>query len=159
MTLRDASGNILNKGEFEALVQQQPQPEATYRLTAPVYETYSLSGEGESNFESGRRQKFKVGTVLKRSQIDALFQSATAAPALSPASGPAVGGTTVTITGTNLGGVEGVTFGGTPATEVKVKSQSKVTCKAPAHAAGVVAVVIADDSGNVTKATGYTYNA
>lgn len=156
MTFRDEDGNVLSKTEFLALTTAEPTPEAQFRLTDPIFETYSLSGENDKHFESGRRQRYKAGTVLTQSQIDGLFPTGTAV-SISPASGVAAGGTDVTITGDELSGVEAITFGGVAATLVKVKSKTKVTCRTPAHATGAVAVVIGDDSGNITKAAFYTY--
>jgi IPT/TIG domain len=70
---------------------------------------------------------------------DAGFQfvvtPAVAAPtvtALSPTSGPAAGGTTVTITGTTLTGATAVDFGTTPATDVTVVNDTTVTAVSPA---------------------------
>lgn len=154
MALQDGTGNILNKTEFLALTTAVPQPEAKYRLTAPIYETYSLSGE--SNHQSGKRKLHKTGDVLTQSQIDAMFAAGTVTT-VAPTTGGVAGGTAVTIMGTNLSGVEGVTFGGTAATAVKVVSDTKVTCVAPAHAAGAVSVVVKDDAGDITKTNAYTY--
>jgi hypothetical protein len=76
---------------------------------------------------------------------------------LTPISGTAAGGTTVTITGTDLNGTSSVTFGGTPATSVTVVSAASVTCVAPAHAAGAVDVVLTAPGGAATSTGGYTY--
>jgi hypothetical protein len=51
--------------------------------------------------------------------------------ALSPATGPAAGGTTVTITGTNLGAATAVTFDGTPATSFTPVNATTITAVAP----------------------------
>lgn len=52
--------------------------------------------------------------------------------ALDPASGPGTGGTTVTITGTNLQGVTQVDFGpGNPGSEVAVVSPTRLTVTSP----------------------------
>ncbi|WP_101379499.1 IPT/TIG domain-containing protein [Streptomyces sp. GP55] len=47
--------------------------------------------------------------------------------ALAPTQGPTSGGTTVTLTGTNLTGTTAVTLGGTPATSFTVLSAGEVT--------------------------------
>ena len=59
---------------------------------------------------------------------------------LSPTTGPAAGGTTVTLTGTGLTGTTDVTFDGVPAADVVVVDDSTVTVTTPAHAAGTVDV-------------------
>lgn len=64
---------------------------------------------------------------------------------LSVASGPAAGGTSVTITGKNFGGSAGrlsVLFGGTAATSVTILSDTQVRAVAPAHAAGTVDIQV-----------------
>lgn len=154
MTVRAANNTVLNRNEVLAKATQLPAPEAEYTINENIYETYRYGAETE--FEAGRRLLFRQGQRVKRSDIDRLFDAASVT-GVSPASGPAAGGTVVTITGTNLGGVEGVTFGGTAATAVEVLSQSRVRCTTPAHAAGLVNVVVQDDSGDVTLTGGYTF--
>ena len=80
--------------------------------------------------------------------------------AISPATGPAGGGTPVTITGTGFLTGATVTFGGTSATGVTVVSATSITATAPAHAAGTVNIVVTNtDSLNGTLSNGYTYTA
>lgn len=65
------------------------------------------------------------------------------ATGVSPAQGPAAGGTSVTITGTNLAPVAatGVKFGGTSASGCTANAAgTEVTCTTPAHAPGTVDV-------------------
>jgi Tol biopolymer transport system component len=50
---------------------------------------------------------------------------------VSPANGPVVGGTLVTINGTNLGSTTGVFFGNAPSTTVTIVSATQVTAIAP----------------------------
>jgi uncharacterized repeat protein (TIGR01451 family) len=81
--------------------------------------------------------------------------------ALSPNQGPGTGGTAVTITGTGFvsGGSLGVTFGGTAATGVTFVNSTTITCTTPAHASGVVDVVLTNGDGQPTTATnGFTYD-
>ena len=60
---------------------------------------------------------------------------------VTPASGPTVGGTKVTIKGTNLQGAAAVAFGSKPATQFKVNAAgTKITAYAPAEAPGTVDV-------------------
>jgi hypothetical protein len=63
-----------------------------------------------------------------------------------PASGTDLGGTTVTITGTNFTGTTGVTFGGTSAPFV-VNSATQISAFAPAHGAGTVSVQVTNADG------------
>ncbi|MCU1458139.1 MAG: Ig family protein, partial [Actinomycetia bacterium] len=85
------------------------------------------------------------------------------APAItgvSPASGPSAGGTSVTITGTNLTGASAVKFGATAAGSFTVNSATSITATAPAGT-GTVDVTVAGPGG--TSVTGaadrFTYNA
>jgi hypothetical protein len=82
-----------------------------------------------------------------------------AVTALSPTSGPTAGGTTVTITGTNLSGARTVKFGGTKATTFAVDSATQITATAPAHAAGPVTVTGTTPGGTsaTSSADQFTY--
>ncbi len=79
---------------------------------------------------------------------------------IAPASGPATGGTPVTITGTGFGGVVSVRFGFLTATGVVVNSANQLTCITPAGTAGQAVSVTVDSSTNgvVTKPGGFLYN-
>lgn len=88
--------------------------------------------------------------------------AAAAVTSLAASSGPTAGGTSVVITGTNLGGATAVNFGGTPATSFTVDSNSQITAVSPASAAGAVDVqVLAANGNSVTSGSGdnFTYNA
>ena len=77
----------------------------------------------------------------------------TAAPtvtAVNPTSGPTAGGTSITVTGTNLSGATAVLFGSTPATSYTVTSSTQISATAPAGA-GVVDVTVTTPGG--TSAT------
>jgi hypothetical protein len=69
---------------------------------------------------------------------------------VSPGSGPAAGGTTVTITGSNFAGPAAVSFGGVPATNVVVVNPGKITATSPAGT-GTVNVTVTTPGG--TSAT------
>ncbi len=79
--------------------------------------------------------------------------------AVSPGSGPAIGGTSVTLTGTNFVGVTDVTFAGVPATNIIVVSPTSITATVPAHTAGPVNVTVTTASGTSTLTNGFTYLA
>ena len=61
---------------------------------------------------------------------------------LTPDSGPASGGTSVTITGTNLTGATGVTFDGIAGTNFVAVNSTTVTVTTPSHAIGDADVVV-----------------
>ncbi|MFG2533252.1 beta strand repeat-containing protein [Streptomyces sp. NPDC048516] len=78
---------------------------------------------------------------------------------LSPHLGPATGGNTVTVFGTNLTLTNAVNFGGNPATAITVVSDNQLTVTAPAGS-GAVVVTVTTPGGTSTAATGnpyYTY--
>jgi hypothetical protein len=101
---------------------------------------------------------FMAGQVVRTSQILAMFTQASITT-VSPVSGPAVGGTAISIFGTGLDGVTGGTLGGTALTSVVVVNPRQVTAVAPAHAAGLVALVLTDDAGSAPLAGAFTYTA
>ncbi|MBI3652031.1 MAG: IPT/TIG domain-containing protein [Acidobacteria bacterium] len=80
--------------------------------------------------------------------------------AVSPNSDVSTGGTSVTISGTNFGTGASVTFGGTAASNINVANSTTITATTPAHAAGVVNVVVTNpDNQSATLTNGFTYTA
>jgi len=82
---------------------------------------------------------------------------------LTPTHGPLSGGTTVTITGTNLDGATGVSFGGQAGTIVQRDSQNGlflIVSSPPTGTAGTVDVQVTSAGGTsaVTAADQYTYD-
>jgi hypothetical protein len=81
---------------------------------------------------------------------------------VSPASGPAAGGTPVTITGTGFTGATGVSFGGTAGTGVTVAdSGTRITVTSPAGS-GTVDVTVSTAAGGTSatsRADRFTYTA
>ena len=65
---------------------------------------------------------------------------------LSPTSGPAAGGTLVTITGTSFTGATAVDFGTTAATNVTVVNDTTITADSPAGT-GTVDVTVTTPAG------------
>ena len=84
--------------------------------------------------------------------------AAPTATAITPDTGPTAGGTTVTITGTNLAGATEVTFDGLPATIVS-RTATTVVVRAPAHPAGTVDVAVTTPGGTATLPDAFTYVA
>ncbi len=92
-----------------------------------------------------------------------LFVNATvtlppAVAGLTPTSGPAAGGASVKIFGSNLDGATSVKFGGTPAI-FTVDSPGQITATAPAATAGTVDVTVTSPGGTspVSAADKYTF--
>ena len=77
---------------------------------------------------------------------------------ISPNTGPATGGTTVTIAGSGFTGTPTVTFGSTAATGVTVNGGVSITATVPAGSPGAVSVTVANADGKSgSLANGYTY--
>ena len=78
---------------------------------------------------------------------------------IAPTSGTTLGGTTFTITGTNLTGATRVKVNGVAATNVVVVSATSITAKTPKGTAGAKSVTVTTAGGTATKAGGFTYTA
>jgi hypothetical protein len=77
---------------------------------------------------------------------------------VSPSAGPIVGGTAVTITGTNFAAGATVTFGGAAATNVVVVSGTQITATTPAGSAGAVTVTVTNPgAAGGSLASAFTY--
>jgi uncharacterized protein (TIGR03437 family) len=75
---------------------------------------------------------------------------------ISPTSGPAAGGTLVTILGSNFTGATSVTFAGKTA-KFTIVSDTEITATSPPHAAGTVSVVVHNPAGHSSKTHKFTY--
>jgi hypothetical protein len=75
----------------------------------------------------------------------------------SPNSGPTSGGTTVTITGTDLNLASGVLFGSVPASYTIVSS-SEIIATSPAESAGTVVVEVEDGTSLYHSTADFTYS-
>jgi uncharacterized protein YhjY with autotransporter beta-barrel domain len=76
---------------------------------------------------------------------------------VSPNTGTTLGGTAVTITGTNLSGASAVSFGGAAASGVAVVSATEITVTTPAHATGLVDITITTPEGTGTGTGLFTF--
>jgi hypothetical protein len=77
--------------------------------------------------------------------------------AIDPAEGYTLGGTQVTITGTEFLSGSSVTIGGTKASAVKVISATEITAKTPAHAAGSAEVSVTNKAGTSSDGPSFSY--
>ncbi|WP_428152141.1 putative Ig domain-containing protein [Brevundimonas sp.] len=87
------------------------------------------------------------------------YVTAPTVTSVAPTSGPTAGGTSVTITGTNLTGATAVAFGANPATGVTINSATQITATAPSGSAGAVSVSVTTAGGTGNLTNGYTYVA
>ncbi len=87
-----------------------------------------------------------------------VFTYAPTVSGLVPSSGPAAGGTTVTITGTGFNGATAVDFGTTPATSYTVVSSTSIMAASPPGADTVdVTVMTAAGTSPIVTADQFTY--
>ncbi|MEU3989563.1 IPT/TIG domain-containing protein [Streptomyces platensis] len=77
---------------------------------------------------------------------------------INPNSGPASGGTVVTITGTNFSTTQSVTFGATPA-PFSVINDTTLSVVTPPGAVGATDVTVTTTGGSATTTAGFTYVA
>jgi hypothetical protein len=76
------------------------------------------------------------------------FVPAPTVTAVSPTTGPTSGGTSVTVTGTNLGGATAVSFGPNPGNNIAVNGAgTSLTVTSPAGSAGTVDVTVTTPGG------------
>ena len=75
------------------------------------------------------------------------FVPAARVTTVSPTSGPAAGGTTITIAGTGFTGATSVNFGGAAAGSFTVNSSTSITARSPAASAGTVDVTVTNSGG------------
>jgi hypothetical protein len=92
------------------------------------------------------------------------FKASTTSPpaptlaSVTPSRGPAAGGTTTTLSGTNFVSGATVSFCGTAAASVTFQSATQLTAATPAHAAGACDVQVRNpDSQSATLAGGFTF--
>ncbi len=86
------------------------------------------------------------------------YANAPTVASINPTSGPAVGGTSVTITGTNFTNPATVTIGGNTCTTPTVVSPTSITCATPANTDGAKNIVVTNpDTQTGGQAGGYTY--
>ncbi len=89
------------------------------------------------------------------------YTSATLAVSkVSPISGPAAGGTTVTITGADFLSGASVTIGGLPASSVTLTNSTTLVAVTPPHAAGSADVTITNSDGtSASLSSGFTFHS
>ncbi|HVJ54435.1 MAG TPA: IPT/TIG domain-containing protein, partial [Aliidongia sp.] len=80
---------------------------------------------------------------------------------LTPTSGPAAGGTSVTIAGSGFTGASSVKFGGVSGTGISVVNDDQITVTAPAGSAGLVDITVTTPNGTspTSASDEFTYAA
>lgn len=119
-------------------------------LVSPGIEYYIQAGDGINITRSGRPDYPHQIAVVDRPAVTIV----------TPNRGPASGGTTVTLSGSNFKAGVTVAFGGAAASNVTVISSNQITCTTPAHFPETVDVTVTNpnaQSGMLLR--GYTFEA
>jgi DNA-binding beta-propeller fold protein YncE len=133
-------------------------PAPSYTVTSATSITATTPGDGAGIVDV--TVTTPVGTSPTSAADQFIYEAPPTLTKLSPNTGPLGGGTSVTITGTNLLGATNVYFGGTPATSYTVTSVTSITAKSPAEQSGPVdAVTVITPSGTsaIVPADQFTY--
>ena len=128
-------------------------------LASPVTITATASSTASDPNNTDPNQNNNNGSN-NNAQSDITLLAAPTVASFTPASGPLVGGTLVTVTGTNfVNGSTTATVAGTAATNVTVVSATQLTFTTPAHAAGSGTITVTTNGGTATSTGSFTYLA
>jgi hypothetical protein len=118
-------------------------------LTSPGIEYYITASDGRSTSLSGRPDQPYSVQVEDRPFLTAI----------TPAIGPAAGGTFVSISGANFKEGATVEFGGVAATNVTVVNSTQITVNSPAHGPAIVSVAVENpDGARASLSNAFTYS-
>ena len=164
VAIRDASGNLVTTGTASTLTVTLAKKAGTGTLACNANAVAAVAGV--ATFSGCRVDSAGSGFVLAASATGlttadgAPFAVAMPAPtvtSINPPSGPATGGTSVTILGSFFTGATAVTIGGAPATNVTVVSATQINATTPAGTAGARDVAVTTSGGTGSGASLYTY--
>ena len=124
-------------------------------------DSLTITGSGSVVIEAQGVGPSVMSPITSNTADITVNQGTPTVTSISPISGPAVGGTAVTITGTNLTGATAVYFGTTAATSFTVVSDTSITATSPAGTAGTVDVTVTTAGGTsaTSSADQFTYVA
>ncbi len=138
--------------------------EAETVMNASVLNIGSVSLESSNVVPSGSviRQVPPAGTqVIEGSSVDLIVSSGLLngleISSISPQAGLVIGGTLVTIAGTNFGAVSSVTIGGNPLVNLMIIDENTIMGNVPPGSAGLVDVVVSGPPGFAILSKGFLY--
>ncbi len=154
---------IVDPNDFETTYHFEYGTSISYGTSVPVPDASAGSGklaEAVSRAITGltpdTTYHYRLVAANDQGTGDGEDMSFTTAPpavtSVHPESGPSVGGTTVTISGTDFTGATAVKFGSTNAKSFTVESATSISAVSPAGTAGIVDVTVTTSGG--TSATG-----
>lgn len=155
MALVNENGTLLAKEPGSDVIEEIEEDDPYVEVKVAVYEDTVYAGVDPDRARQ-RTLKYRAGQRVRQSEWDANFPAPTIST-VSPATGPAAGGTTITITGTGFTMGTAVTVGGAAATAENLSSDTKLTCVTPSGTAGARDVVVTTAGGSATKTGGFTY--
>lgn len=136
------------------------QNRVTNQRLSSVLDT-AKAGFATASFPAATIGTYVKATAPKRNRVILTISWNLPAPTLtsvSPDGGLVLGGTSVTITGTEFRSVTAVTFGGVAATSYVVNSPTRITAVAPARAvSGAVDLAVTAGGGTAVLSGAYTY--
>jgi hypothetical protein len=120
---------------------------AIYELTPPEPIGYALLGQNVALAPDGNTALIDAMYADNARGAAWLFITPLAISSVGPTSGPAAGGTTVTISGTGFNGATRVRFGTTPAASFIVNGATQITAVSPPRPTGTVNVSVTTSVG------------
>lgn len=151
--LFSAGTPVVRFGGVDGIATTVVQMGTEYQVVTPPH----APGTVEVDLYESARVPPVIATLAGAFTYEATPAPAPAISSVSPASGPTTGGTSVTLTGTDLTGATAVSFGGTAATAFTVNGPTSITATAPARDAGAVAVSVTTPGGTATSPGAFTY--
>ena len=151
-------GNASTGGSTAPEVRNAPSA-----LTVNGFTRTGYTFAGWNTASNGSETAYAGGATYGFGADATLYAQWTAMPrpsitGIHPTSGSTAGGTSVTVTGTNLTGAAAVDFATTAATNVKVVNSTTITATSPAGKAGVVNVTVTTWSASTPgPADDFTY--
>jgi len=139
------AGDLVSNRPLGAKEESVTRRYEIFKYTGPVDEEGEATPKNEANPEPS-----EVGEYLGAQMDAANVVAGEPAPAvgkLSAKSGPAAGGTSVTITGVNFTGATEVDFGSTPGVGLKVDSAKSITVESPPGTTGTADVRVVSPNG------------
>jgi hypothetical protein len=132
---------------------ESASPTLTYEF--PTLGTYdvALTVFAADGTSVGTARVVNLATIEKEEEERREGEKTPVVAKVSPSKGAVTGGTSVTITGTNLKGATAVHFGVAVAAGYVVNSATKITAVAPASAAGTVDVTVTTAGGTSATST------
>jgi len=157
------TGSLILTGTVGNPVQVRSSRSGSYAYLTNTGTNTVNNVDAQDNNAAGGLSIFARSASVNSGRNANWFFSALAPPppgafSINPISGTDAGGTEVVITGTGLTGATSVTFDGHNALSYVVDSNTQITARSPAQAAGpAIEVVVSRLSGGNAMAGSYTY--